>query len=686
MTEDDFYKDFMQDIYARSGAEENYCEAMFTEVMCESLDAQQVVNGYELEPFKRTSRPELRVDAWSLNKQTETLCLFVSDYSTTSEIKTLNRAGVDKYFKRVERFFLKSGNPSFYREMEESLPGYGIAREIAENIDAISKVRFFLLSNSKLSDLFKMTPRKGVEGYECSYDIWDIGLLYKIWESGKAKEDIIIDFTEFVDGGIASLPAFTGSDVCQSYLLVMPGEMLSSIYDKYGERLLEQNVRTFLQFRGGVNKNIRNTIQNEPDMFFAYNNGLTVTAEAIDFDGNSMLSATNLQIVNGGQTTASLFMTKRLDKEKKVDLSKVHVQVKLSVIAPDRVDDVVPAISKSANTQNKVSAADFFSNHPFHRSIENFSRRILAPSAEGLLVETYWYYERARGQYANKQSKMTKAQQKKFLIQNPKKQMFTKTDLAKFENSFAMKPHFVSKGAQWNFGKFAEDIGGKDNNRGKWELNDAQFNELYFKRLIAKAILFKFLDGNIMRQSWYSGYKANIVTYSLSKIAQLASDQSKYIDFMSIWRKQSLSPAMECQLLELAEQVNDQITDTELNVTQYCKQLVCWQKIEKLDIALNDDVRSELVDAEEVFEREKEAKRGQKMLKGIEAQTYVLDKGSAHWISIIEWGDSSKALTEAEVSFLMSARKMPARLPSDKQCERIVKVEQRAIEEGFFAK
>jgi len=686
MIEEEFYKDFMQDIYSRSGAEENYQEAMFSETMCDFLDDQQVVNGYELEPFKRITRPEIRVDAWSLDKQTETLCLFVSDYFSGSEIKTINKAGVDKCFKRVERFFLKSIDPSFYREMEESLPGYGLAREISENSGVISKIRFFLLSNSKLSDLFKMPARNEVSGYECSYDIWDIGRLYKIRESGKAKEDIIIDFTEFVEGGISTLPAFTGSDVCKSYLLVMPGEMLASIYDKYGERLLEQNVRTFLQFRGGVNKNIRNTIQNEPDMFFAYNNGLTVTAEDISFDGNSLLSATNLQIVNGGQTTASLFMTKRLDKEKKVDLSKVYVQVKLSVISPEKVDEVVPAISKSANTQNKVSAADFFSNHPFHTTIENFSRRILAPSRGGGLLETYWYYERARGQYANKQSRMTKAQQKKFLIQNPKKQMFTKTDLAKYENSLAMKPYFVSKGAQWNFGKFAEDISGKNNKKGKWDINNAQFNELYFKRLIAKAILFKFLDSNIMRQDWYSGYKANIVTYSLSKLAQLASDQSKYIDFMSIWRKQSLSSAMERQLLEIAELINDEITDTDLNVTQYCKQEACWQKIEKLDVLLNEELFSELVDAEEVFEREKEATRGQKMLKGIEAQMYVLDKGSEYWISIIEWGESSKALTEAEVSFLMSARKMPTKLPSDKQCERIMKVEQRALEEGFFVK
>ena len=190
------------------------------------------------------------------------------------------------------------------------------------------------------------------------------------------EEDIVINLTDFIDTGI-SLPAYTGSDVCKSYLLALPGDLLATIYDRYGERLLEQNVRTFLQFRGGVNKGIRNTIQNEPDMFFAYNNGLTVTAESVDFSDNMMQSITNMQIVNGGQTTASLFMTKRLDKEKKVDLSKVHIQVKLSVIDPDKVDEVVPEISKAHSEQ---SQSCFFSNihtqknRRFLTSVTSFNR------------------------------------------------------------------------------------------------------------------------------------------------------------------------------------------------------------------------------------------------------------------------------------------------------------------------
>ena len=203
----------------------------------------------------------------------------------------------------------------------------------------------------------------------------------------------------------------------------------------------------FFSFGAKSIKGIRNTIQNEPEMFFAYNNGLTTTAESVETDTarERIRSVTNFQIVNGGQTTASIFTATKKDK---AALSKVYVQVKLTVIPPERAEVVVPRISEYANTQNKVSAADFFSNHPFHLRIEELSRRIWAPSPVGGLRETHWFYERARGQYANAQANLTPAKLREFLAKNPRPQMFTKTDLAKFEYSMSMRPHIVSSPAQ----------------------------------------------------------------------------------------------------------------------------------------------------------------------------------------------------------------------------------------------
>ena len=329
-------------------------------------------------------------------------------------MRTLTQTEVNKLFNRSKRFFEKCLQDKFrIEQIDESDPVYPVVTEIYNNQDKISKIQFYLFTNAILSDRVKTVDKVILENYQTAFDIWDIGRRTKIQNSGRSKEDIIIDFTKYSDGGLNFLDASTKSSKCKSYLLVFPGNLVSEIYDEYGDRLLEQNVRTFLQFRGGVNKSIRNTLTNQPEMFFAYNNGLTVTAEKLEIKNDKIQTIKNLQIVNGGQTTASIFMSKLLDK-KNIKLEDVHIQVKLSVIDKDEVDIIVPEISKASNTQNKVNAADFFSNHPYHKRIEDFSRRILAPAKEGAFIETYWFYERARGQYANRQAKLTNSEKKSF--------------------------------------------------------------------------------------------------------------------------------------------------------------------------------------------------------------------------------------------------------------------------------
>src|SRR5262249_27626882 len=162
----------------------------------------------------------------------------------------------------------------------------------------------------------------------------------------------------------------------------------------------------------------------------AYNNGISATASEAGFverDGALRLAKLrHLQIVNGGQTTASIFNV--MKKDKGVNLDRIRVQMKLSVIKPELVDEMVPRISQYANSQNKVSDADFFSNHPFHVRIEGISRRLWAPAPEGVLTQTHWFYERARGQYANASAWLKPAKKREFDLQNPRGQVMTKTD------------------------------------------------------------------------------------------------------------------------------------------------------------------------------------------------------------------------------------------------------------------
>src|ERR1700730_10939325 len=273
-------------------------------------------------------------------------------------------------------------------------------------------------------------------------------------------------------------------------------------------------------------------------MFFAYNNGITATAASVTAkdaaDGLRMTSIEDLQIVNGWQTTASLFHTRRKDK---ASLDKIFVQMKLSIVSPELSETVVPKISEYANTQNRVNAADFFSNHPFHIRMEEVSRRMWAPAADGAQRETKWFYERARGQFADAQAKLTASEARRFLAEYPKSQMFTKTDLAKYENVWDEHPRFVNLGAQKNFARYAERIS------EEWKSDPELFGDNYYRRVIARAIIFKRTEKIISEQPWYAGgYRANIVAYTIALIGFCIAEQRKSLDFQKIWQRQGVDP------------------------------------------------------------------------------------------------------------------------------------------------
>ena len=475
-----------------------------------------------------------------------------------------------------------------------------------------------------------------------------------------------------------------------SYLFVLPGNVLADLYEEHGERLLEQNVRTFLQFRGKINKGMRNTIVQEPDMFFAFNNGLSATAEeVITNDSNTQIeSIKNLQIVNGGQTTASIFTTR---KKEKADLSKVFVQVKLTVVDADEVEKVVPRISEYANTQNKVNAADFFSNHPFHLRIEEFSRKILAPSSDSSLRGSKWFYERARGQYANQQANLTPAQKKKFLLEHPRSQMLTKTDLAKYFLSFEELPQIVSLGAQKAFAGSTKNKGFVGLIKKVWDNSESEINQLWIKRIIAKAIIFRSLDKLILSQPWYAGgYKANIVTYSVSKFASIVRKEGEKIDFLKLWDLQTLPKELAIFLLEIAEDVNESLTNPPAgmptNITEWAKRDLCWKAIDDLEIQLTQDARNFLISPEKSNEREKEGVRNQNIQDNINLQTYVLEKGADYWKALRSWNDIAKKLTAKEIGILNIACTIPNRFPTERQAPILVEAEKRAKVEGFYIK
>lgn len=680
-TVEEFFHDFRQEMLADAEANSTYQLEAFMEAVSKELIETGFTEGFEHCHY-RTARG-VRVDGYWFNDE-GALDIFVADFDCRRTLETLTRVDIDAAFKRVVNFFEASLKGSL--EPDVTTPEYSLIRQISDRRDTLRQVNFYLTSERVLSSRFQAYPEGEIYGIHATYHIWDIARFQRQRSSRGHKEALDIDFIELFGRGIACLPANLGSDSYQSYLIVIPATLLASLYDRYGARLLEQNVRTFLQARAQVNKGIRSTIINEPQMFFAFNNGITATAQDVQtriLDGAlHIVRVTDLQIVNGGQTTASLFHTQRRDK---ADLTQIFVQMKLSVIDSERSEAVVPRISEFANTQNRVTAADFFSNHPFHVRMEDLSRRIWAPAQQGAQRETKWFYERVRGQYVDAQSKLTRGEQKRFSAEHPKSQMFTKTDLAKFENVFDDHPRWVNLGSQKNFARYASRIG------KEWANSSAAFNEFYFRRIIARAIIFRHAEKLVSQQSWYlGGYRANIVSYAIAAIGEVSKRCGGELHWQRIWKSQEVYASLDEALRVASEFVNEDIMHPPVgisNISEWCKKEACWTRISArlgdLKRSMPADFINDLASADEVRAEEKQSKKVQVEDDKIQAQVFVSRFPASKWSLVLEEGLRRKLLSSKEIECLRVAQQLPSRVPSSRQCLVIIAALDKLKEDGF---
>lgn len=676
----EFNQEFFQEVIASADADGQYVEDAFFELFCSYL-----VDAGELDTADRVAHAPTtggrRVDGYGGDpaQAAGVLSLIISDFNHDAVVGRLTQTELNDIFKRLTNFLTKSLDAKFRNSLEETDPAFGLADLIATRWATVSKVRLFLISNRELSAKVDGREAGEIDGKIVTYSVWDIQRLYRFAASGMGREEIEIDLNDH-GGPIPLLPAHLADAGYQAYLAVVPGAQLASIYDRWGARLLEQNVRVFLQARGSVNKGIRNTIDNDAEMFFAYNNGITATAEGVTTqaaDGALMLSGLhNLQIVNGGQTTASIHSASR----RQADLSKVFVQMKLSIVPPERAIDVVPRISEYANSQNRVNAADFFANHPFHVRMEEFSRRIFAPSPDGTFRESKWYYERARGQYQDARGLLTVAQRRKFDLEYPKAQLISKTDLAKYLNLWREAPDTVSKGAQKNFAAFAAAIG------REWTKQADDFNEEFYRQSVAKGIIFKATETLVTEQPWYQGgYRANVVAYAIAKLAHDVEAKGLAVDFDRIWKTQAVSEPMKQALVIASEQAHEVLTSPPSgisNVTEWAKQQACWSRVKALTIDWPAEWTAELIGKDEQKAIKRSAMKDQKMLNGIEAQSAVVTAGQAFWSQIADWGRKKKLLTPTEAGILAVAASMPDRIPTERQSMKAVETLRKLRSEG----
>lgn len=682
-----FAEELIQSVHVRATDAGMFFEDAFFDIASEYL-----VEAGEIDEAERSyfdSGRGVRIDGYGGDPRDtdQKLTLIILDAVPEAAPGNLTQTEMDKAFRRLEKFIESARKGNVQELLDPSLPVWALADLIAVRWDEIETIRLIILTNRPLSSRVDRKEADAIGTVPVTYGVWDLTRLHRFIESGSEREKLEVDFREEFGRGVPALAANIHDAGYRAYLAVIPGADLAKIYDRWGARLLEQNVRVFLQARSKVNKGIKATLENEQHMFFAYNNGISATAEHVEVEsgpeGLEITRASNLQIVNGGQTTASIHRA-----SKSQDLSQVYVQMKLAVINPDDVEDVVPRISEYANSQNRVSQADFFSNHPFHIRMEAFSRRIYAPSADGEFLQTRWFYERAKGQYLEATAQMTSAEKREFKKVHPPNQKFTKTDLAKFVNVWRELPHVVSLGAQKNFANFAEFVasawGEKTDSR-----SGSQFDEQFYRHTIAKAIIFRATERLVSAADWYEGgYRANIVAYSIAKLGFEYKRQGLRPDFDRIWKMQRVPDALEAWLARIGQAVAEILTTPTAgiaNVTEWAKKAACWDRVKDLEIG-QLALKANSITRDEASDRKAAAKKDFRIVQGIEAQIFVVNAGGAFWSDLRDWAGQRKVVSEKELNILGLCAQIDAgRIPTEKQSAVALQVLLRlTYEEGYI--
>lgn len=681
-----------------------------------------LMNGEEFDDFVechcegRTRRKGYyAIDGYAMDEADGSCCIFIVDYHGPDSDPVIRGEDISAAFKKIRFFVEDSIKHELFREVS-NFAAMEFSRDLYYDNEKISKYRFYLITDAFNRQRTKTIKDETINGRVVELNVWDIERLYDLASSQTQKEIVEINFDDFGIAGISCVKAVEHHNVIadidvlpttkeeddsvpenvisySSYLAVVPGEVLNQLYLDYGSKLLEGNVRSFLSAKRKVNKGIQTTIKNYPEMFFAYNNGIAATATEIKVkntpDGPIITYIKGLQIVNGGQTTASIantLLTAR--KGDRVDLSKVAVPMKLSVLDHSMAERIIPKISEYSNSQNPVDASDFFSNHPFHIRMEGFSRKTPVPSKGGNQFQQYWFYERARGQYNQGKMKFANrtADLKKYTDRYPENMVITMLDLARYMELYNCRPDIVSKGKQKLLQHFAEDI------KANWEKADTQYNELYFKRVAALAIIYRRTDEIIKQSDWYRqnrSYKANVIAYTISIIFHYIRKRYKNyeLDFRRIWNEQDIYEELESQIEVLQNEVHNFITgprSTE-NVTEWCKKELCWTRAQEQVWTINNDFLSTLVSKETVAEEKKESKKTQQVANEVNALSEIYTRGPEYWSSVLAWGVARRMLSEKEVSILKITVNMftTGRVISDKQAQVVFSARKRLIENGM---
>ncbi|WP_119157873.1 AIPR family protein [Caldimonas tepidiphila] len=578
--------EFLRDIQGRVRAEIEervadggsgypHAESVFTEIVMQHMaDIGMTYNPEICHVSMKAGNSRLRLSGWSLSEDGEQLDLFVSLYSGEQELASVPDSDTVQAGKHCLNFLTACVDGKLLKQIDASNEAYALILSIRDAYATLDQVRVFVLTDRHARS--KNFASKEISGKLVRLEVMDIERLHRHLAEGKPRDELVVNF-EDVCG--SPLPCVYMEDETSGYdyaLTAIPGEALRLLYERFSTRLLEANVRSFLNTTNKVNKGIRETLQRQPERFLAYNNGIVLVADEAGMrpsvDGAPGIAwLKGMQIVNGGQTTASIYFAKRRNPD--IDLSRVRVPAKVIVLRSQdgtAEETLVSDISRYANSQTAVKVSDLSANQPFHVELEKVSQSVYCPDGT-----KRWFYERASGSYTTLLSLKgrTPAQLRKLKDEIPSTHRITKTDLAKYLNAWEQLPHIVSKGSQKNFNDFMDALVG-DGSGPADELPDAN----QWKRMVAKTILFKRVSG-IVRPKFLS-FQANVAAYLVSLIAHRLGDR---LNLDRIWQQQDLSPRLKEQVGIWAVEVNKVLHESANGrmVSEWAKKQECWEAVRK---------------------------------------------------------------------------------------------------------
>ena len=532
-----------------------------TKIYTDILYDNGSISDYELKYFEKDKS---QINGFSFSEEEKRLDLFITHYDSSEKIEEIKFGKILELIEYAKNFYLQS-TKKLYQKINSKEEAYDISKTIFNNSSDITTVRIFVFTNCVCSTL----PKTRKEGkIEFQNYLYDLNQIYKSSLGGAESTDIYIDFTRSKHK-VRCMLAHKTKNKISSYMAIFPGEVLYNIYKLFGQRLMNLNVRSFLQLKTKINRGIQETLLEEPSRFFSYNNGIAVVVDNIeiaqDKEGSYLTSASGFQIVNGGQTVATLFRTK---KQNSANFTDVMVPGKITLVKKEDIEEIVPKISSSANTQNVVKKADFSSNHEFHMKIKKLSNKIR--TSQGQL----WFYERMRGEYQlqkMKQKDLGKNKKSKLLEMSLPNMKFTKEDLAKYINCWHyLDPHIACMGAQKNFVTFMKS------------LNDKKFHENpdedFFQKYCAISILFNKTAKIIKNNSSIAGYRSQVLNYTVSMISY---NTSRKINFNLIWIDQDLSREFKDLINKWTLKIYETIQKTAKgkNISEWCKKEECWEDL-----------------------------------------------------------------------------------------------------------